>query len=122
MPNRRHQLGRNAEAAVARGLEAFGWRILARRWRVPEGEIDLVCLDPWDILVAVEVRARSSPRAGRSAESLSAVHLGRLRRALVRYGAVKRVEHRGLRIDLVTVEQGAAGRWRAVRVPGVDGW
>jgi putative endonuclease len=121
VPNRRHQLGRDAEAAVARGLEVSGWRILARRWRVHEGEIDLVCLDPSGFLVAVEVRARSSPRTGRPAESLNAAHLGRLRRALARYGLNEPVWHRGLRIDLVTVEQ-VGGRWRAVRVPGVDGW
>ncbi len=121
MSNRRHQLGRDAEAAVAHGLEASGWRILARRWRVREGEIDLVCLDPSGVLVAVEVRARSSARAGHPAESLQADHLGRLRRALARYGSLEPVGHRGLRIDLVTVEL-AAGRWRAVRMAGVDGW
>ena len=30
--------------------------MLARRWRVPEGELDLVCLDPGRFLVAIEVR------------------------------------------------------------------
>ncbi len=121
MPDRRHRLGIKAEAAVARALEISGWRILARRWRVPEGEIDLVCLDPSGVLVAVEVRARSAPRTGRPAESVDAVHLGRLRRALARYGSTEPVVHAGLRIDVVSVER-VAGTWRASRVPGVDGW
>ncbi|MGZ6300397.1 MAG: YraN family protein, partial [Candidatus Limnocylindria bacterium] len=41
MPDPRHTLGERAEAAVAAWLAARGWTILARRWRCPEGEIDL---------------------------------------------------------------------------------
>ncbi len=121
MPDPRHQLGTTAEAAVALALEGSGWRILARRWRVREGEIDLVCLDPGGVLVAVEVRARRSPRTGGPTESVSPAHLARVRRALARYASAEPNRHHGLRIDLVSVER-TAGRWRAIRIPGVDEW
>jgi putative endonuclease len=117
----RHALGRQAEAVVARGLERSGWRILARRWRVPEGEIDLVCMDPSGVLVAIEVRARRSARAGGAVESVDRRHLGRLRRALAKYVETAACEPRGLRIDLVAVEH-RGDRWRAVRHPGIEGW
>jgi len=121
MPDPRHTLGRRAETAVAAGLERAGWRILARRWRVPEGEIDLVCLDPRGTLVAVEVRARRSARAGGAAESVGAEHLVRLRRTLAQFVATTSRSYRGLRIDLIGVER-SGDRWRAIRYPGVGEW
>ncbi len=121
MGDPRHDLGRRAEEVVAASLEAAGWRILARRWRVPEGEIDLACLDPDLVLVAVEVRARRSKRAGSPAESLDPAHVARVQRALARFASSQPSAHRGLRVDLVSVER-VAGRWRAVRTPDVGAW
>lgn len=121
MPDPRHRLGARAEDMVAGSLQRAGWRVLARRWRVAEGEIDLVCLDPYDVLVAVEVRARRSARAGRAVESVDPQHLGRQRRALLRFATAGGIPHRGIRTDLVAVER-VDGRWRAVRYPGIGGW
>lgn len=106
---------------VARALERAGWQVLARRWRVPEGEIDLVCLDPAGVLVAVEVRARGSARAGGAVESVDRQHLLRLRRALARFVVTAPCGRRELRIDLVAVER-SVGRWRATRYPGIGTW
>ncbi len=121
MADPRHRLGMEAEARVADALRAAGWRVLARRWRVREGEIDLVCLDPGGELVAVEVRARGSARSGAARESVDSRRLGRLRAALRRFASSGEVGYRGLRIDLVTVER-RAGRWRATRLPRIDAW
>lgn len=123
MGDPRHDLGLNAEAAVAAWLEADGWRVLARRWRVTEGELDLVCLDPSAILVAIEVRARRTPRAGSGLESIDRRRLRRLRGALGRYLALGAAPHAGARIDLVTVSpEPGTDRWRLVRHPSVDAW
>ena len=49
--------GAAAEDAAARRYEAMGGRVLARRWRAPEGELDLVvAID--GVLVFVEVKLR----------------------------------------------------------------
>jgi Holliday junction resolvase-like predicted endonuclease len=122
MGDPRHRLGLDAEMLVARWLATAGWTVLERRWRPRDGgEVDLVCRDPRDALVGVEVRARSSARAGTPAESVDRRKVSRLRSALATYAAASR-GHSGLRIDLVTVEQMADGRWRLTRHPAIDGW
>ena len=85
MTDPRHHLGHRAESIVAERLGAMGWRILARRWKVSEGELDLVAIDPLGTLVGLEVRGRRSPRTGSALESIDRRHLARLRAALVRY-------------------------------------
>lgn len=124
MGNARHDLGLDAEAAVASWLTDAGWRVLARRWRVADGELDLVCLDPDQTLVAVEVRARGSPRAGAPEESVDRRRIARLRAALARYARSSGIVARRLRIDLVSVsaEREPAGRWRLRRLPAIDAW
>jgi putative endonuclease len=125
MGDPRHELGLRAEAAVAGWLEQQGWQVLARRWRVAEGEIDLVCGDPLGALVGVEVRLRRSERAGSGLESVDPRHVRRLRAALGRFAgqAAGRSRFSALRIDLVTVSPSdLAGRWRAVRHAAIDAW
>lgn len=47
--------GAMAEETVARCLEQRGLEVIARRWRSPSGEIDLICRDG-DCVVFVEVK------------------------------------------------------------------
>jgi putative endonuclease len=122
MGDPRHLLGLAAEDAVAVWLTGTGWRMVARRIRsAGGGEVDLVALDPGRVLVAVEVRARRSARAGPAATSVDARRVARLGRTLAALGATCGEPHRGLRIDLVTVEPAAegVGRWRLTRLPGI---
>jgi putative endonuclease len=121
MGDPRHDFGRDAEQLADRWLTDAGWQVLARRWRVPEGELDLVCLDPTGCLVGVEVRARRSARAGEPVESLGPRHVARLRAALSRYARDCSPAHRGIRIDLVSVMPTAArDAWRLRHLPAVD--
>ena len=54
----RFQLGISAESRAAALLIAKGFRILARRWKSPVGEIDIVARRR-QLLVFVEVKARA---------------------------------------------------------------
>lgn len=121
MGDPRHDLGLAAEAAVAGWLTDAGWRVVERRARSPTGgEVDLVAIDPGRTLVAIEVRARRSRRAGEAALTVDARRVARLARTLAAIGASGRHPHRGLRVDLVTVEPtGAKGSWHLVRLPGI---
>ena len=121
MGDPRHDLGLAAEAAVAAWLTDAGWRIVERRARSPTGgEVDLVALDPDLALVAIEVRARQSRRAGEAAMTVDRRRVARLGRTLAAIAAGGGFGHRALRVDLVSVEPaGQPGRWRLVRVPAI---
>ena len=60
-------LGLSAESRAAAYLVAKGYRILARRWKSPAGEIDIVARRR-QLLVFVEVKAR--PTLDEAAESV----------------------------------------------------
>ena len=122
MGDPRHDLGLAAEEAVATWLTGAGWRVIARRVRsAGGGEVDIVALDSDRVLVAIEVRARRTSRAGPAATSVDFRRVARLGRTLAAVGAACGESHRGLRIDLVTVEPdlGGMGRWRLTRLPGI---
>jgi len=51
--------GLTAESRAAAYLMAKGYRILAKRFRTPHGEIDLVA-KRWNLLAFVEVKARAT--------------------------------------------------------------
>ena len=53
------RLGISAESRAAAYLVAKGFRILARRWRSPVGEIDIIACRR-ALLIFVEVKARAS--------------------------------------------------------------
>lgn len=123
MPDPRHALGERAEEATAAWLEARGWTILARRWRCPEGELDLVAHDPEGTLVGIEVKVRRTGRAGDPLESVDRQRLRRLRAALGRFrSGAPRSAGEGLRIDLVALRPDAKGQWRLSHHRGIDAW
>lgn len=122
MTDPRHALGLAAEEAVSRWLTGRGWRVIAHRRRSPGGaEIDLVALDPADVLVALEVRARRTARAGSAAMSVDPRRVRRLRHSLATIASHGGDRHAGLRVDLVTAEpvEGLPAQWRLVRIPGI---
>lgn len=125
MADPRHELGRRAEAAVAAWLSFQGWTVLARGWRCPAGELDVVCRDPTGALVGVEVKLRSTGRTGSGLEGVDARRLARLRAALATYARTQPGMRPGaadLRLDLVTLTPHDGGRWHARRHPSIDGW
>jgi putative endonuclease len=122
MADPRHLLGLAAEGAVARWLTACGWDVLAARQRSRAGgEVDIVAIDPAGIMVAVEVRARRTRRAGSALGSIDQRRVARLARTLAATAAASGAVHRGIRIDLVTVEpmRDRPGHWRLRREPGI---
>jgi putative endonuclease len=75
---RRYRLGRHAELICAWNLRLRGWRILARRYRSPVGEIDIVARRG-RLIAFVEVKARRD--RGLALESVTARQRRRIRRA-----------------------------------------
>jgi len=107
-------LGDVGERVAAAHLEAKGYRIIERNFRVAEGEIDLVARQR-DVLVFVEVRTRRGGASGMAALSVGPRKSAQLLRAAGWY--VERhpqaADH-PLRIDVVTVEFAGDGVLRRV--------
>ncbi|WP_261664652.1 YraN family protein [Deinococcus sp. Marseille-Q6407] len=76
--------GAAAEDRAARYLEAQGRELLARNYRIPGGEIDLVSREG-ACLVFTEVRHRSHSRYGSAAESVTPRKLALMQRAALEY-------------------------------------
>lgn len=89
--NRREQ-GQSAEDAVAQYLLEQGWTMIARRAKLPGGELDLIAIDG-DQLVVVEVKERQK---GDPLESIDFNKRRNLRRAAEAF-----VERNGLEVTTV---------------------
>jgi len=82
--SRRHETGRQGEAAAERHLASRGYTILARRYRVRRGEIDLVARHEGAI-VFVEVKSRTSDAFGGPFASLHGRQRARIAAAAARF-------------------------------------
>jgi len=103
---RAERSGRRAELLCIWLLRLKGYRILARRFRVPSGEIDLIARRG-RVVVAVEVKARAALET--AAEAIRARQRRRIARAFEHFLA-RRPDLAQLdrRFDVVTV---AKRRW-----------
>ena len=79
MRNRLAQVGADGETLVATFLEKQGATILARNWRIKDGEIDIVAR-LGEKLLFVEVKSRTSGKFGHPLESINADKAFRLQR------------------------------------------
>lgn len=106
--------GRWAEHAVAHYLRLKGYRILARGFRAPEGEIDIVARRG-RVVVLVEVKARPSAEA--AAYAIAPRQRRRIERAALRFLS-QHTRHAGcdLRFDAILVSP-----WRLPRHL-IDAW
>ena len=99
--------GRGAETLACWWLRLRGWRILARRARVPGGEVDIVARRG-KILAFVEVKARATDEA--AAMSLDAWRLRRVVTAAERLAPRYMKPGDDLRIDAIFVVPGRLPR------------
>jgi putative endonuclease len=113
-PDGRVGLGLAGEGLAARHLERLGYRLLARRWRCPTGEIDLVMADG-PTLVFVEVRTRRGEAHGAAVESITRAKAARLIRLAAHYlAAHPALGQPDWRIDLVAIQLDATGRLQTI--------
>lgn len=96
------ELGRRGELLAAQYLTGQGIRVLARNWRCPIGEIDLVA-DDAGTLVAVEVKTRSGLGFGHPAEAVDPVKLRRLHRLASAWCRTAGQPGRRRRVDVIAI-------------------
>ena len=83
-------------------LEAAGLRIVARNWRQPEGELDIVA-DDGGTCVFVEVRSRTGEERGHALETITPQKRARVVRAARLYLDAESPAAAGFRFDVVAV-------------------
>lgn len=110
MTGARHlELGSAGEEAALVAYRALGFELVARNWRCPIGEIDLV-LRRGALLVMCEVKTRRSDELGGPFEAVDARKQRKLRRLAHAFLANGADDHDAVRFDVASVRVDAAGR------------
>jgi len=87
----RRDLGVRGEDAVAAWYGRARYEVLARNWRCPEGELDVVARSEDGAVIAFcEVKTRASTRFGTGFEAVTTTKQRRLRRLAARWLAARR--------------------------------
>lgn len=97
-------LGRAGEERAARYFAELGYSVVARNWRCPAGEIDLVAVDARHVVI-VEVKTRRGEGFGHPFEAVDARKRVRLWRVAAAWASAHRdlAQGRRLRIDAVAI-------------------
>lgn len=103
-------LGEQAESAIASWYEAQGHELLARNWRTKGGELDVV-VRSGDVVIVVEVKARTSARFGTGLDAITPAKLARLYRLGRAFVHEHALHDCTLRIDLASW---VGGTWHLV--------
>jgi putative endonuclease len=108
MTEERLALGRWGEEEAERFLRRAGYKILARNYRTPVGELDIVARHG-KLLIFIEVKTRRSAAYGTPQEAVGPVKQRQIVRAAQWY--LGNGEGRGLqpRFDVIAVRPGAEG-------------
>ena len=113
-------LGRDGEDLAATHLESQGWRIIARNWRCPAGELDIIA---WDEVAAavvfVEVKSRSSVAFGDPLEAITWRKQAKLRELAYLWLRATTPHSRNIRLDAVGVLMSRSDRPEITHVRGI---
>jgi putative endonuclease len=102
MKDPRRQLGDAGEDLAAAALKKQGYKILARNYTTPLGEIDLIARHRRE-LVFIEVKTRKSLRYGEPQDAVSPAKQARLRRLADYYLKRQRLGEVPVRFDVVGI-------------------
>ncbi len=98
----RHRLGGRGEELAAAFLQRRGYRLLARNYRTPWGEADLIARHR-GVLVFIEVKARQSRRFGLPQEAVHPAKQEKLRRVAEHYLQAQGLSDLPVRFDVVAI-------------------
>jgi len=101
----RQALGRRGERLAERFLERSGLRVIARRFRLRCGEIDLIALDR-DLIVFVEVKTRRGDRYGTPGAAVTPAKQRKMGRVALAFLSGRGWHERPCRFDVVEVVEG----------------
>jgi putative endonuclease len=102
MPSSHLERGRHGEDLAAAWYAGHGYDLVARNWRCPTGEVDLI-VRRGELLVVCEVKARRTEAYGPPAAAVGRVKQQRLRRLAAEWLATTGVRGVDVRFDVVAV-------------------
>jgi putative endonuclease len=110
MTTERKKLGAWGESVAATHLEANGWTITARNWRVREGEIDIVAERP-ERIALVEVKTRRGRSAGTPEEAITPRKAQKMLLVAQRYLSEHNLDDETvISLDVIAVELDPSGK------------
>ncbi len=112
-PLTNYERGKLAEREAALYLRRRGYRIIAQNLRLKSGEIDLIAVKG-DLVVFVEVKARSSDEFGTPVESLLPRQQKRIRNAAEIFLSKRGWSERDRRFDLIAVDLDERGNVKRI--------
>ncbi|MGH9103965.1 MAG: YraN family protein [Acidimicrobiales bacterium] len=95
-------VGQRGEEAAAAWYVERGFEVVARNWRCPSGELDLVCARSGTVVVC-EVKSRTTDRFGAPVEAVTALKQARVRRAAAAWLSQGGLRCRTVRFDVAGV-------------------
>ena len=104
----KRRLGQKGEEIAAAYLGEQGYEVLARNWRCPAGELDIVAREG-QTLAFVEVRTRRGDRFGTPEESITPTKQAKLVELAQTYLQEHDLADENWRIDVVAVEMDGRG-------------
>ncbi|MEX1255036.1 MAG: YraN family protein [Dehalococcoidia bacterium] len=110
----RRDLGDFGERVAKAHLEAKGYRILATKFRVREGEVDIVA-QQGETVAFVEVKTRRGNAMGSALEAIDARKAQRLLLVAEAFGVQHPDLPEGRRIDLIAIDLDTSGRVLSVQ-------
>ncbi|HEV7525119.1 MAG TPA: YraN family protein [Acidimicrobiia bacterium] len=110
MADARRAVGVAGEDAVCRWYIDGGYVVVARNWRVREGEIDVIARRGATI-VFCEVKTRRGDAFGLPAEAVTPRKQARIRQLAVRWLADEHARADVLRFDVASVKPDGRGAW-----------
>ncbi|MEW6870086.1 YraN family protein [Trueperella pyogenes] len=101
----RNEIGAWGEELAATHVKHQGWAVLDRNWRTRGGELDIVAFDPRrNAIVAIEVKTRTSHRAGTPAESVTPAKVTRIKSLLLQWLVAHGSFAAQITVDVIAVD------------------
>ncbi len=101
-PSPKSDLGERGEKWAAKHLRRHGYKVLYRRFRTHNGEIDIVCRDK-DWLVFVEVKTRATEQFGNPADAVDRTKQRHITKVALDYLRLLKYPEISYRFDIVEV-------------------
>lgn len=117
MTKHNQAVGAYGERCAVRHLIEAGLRPVARNWRCPDGEIDIIAWEG-EVLAFCEVKTRRTDDFGSPAEAVVPAKARRLRGLAARWLAETGTSAEEVRFDVLSVRLSAAGAARVDHLKG----